>query len=301
LSFWYRVAVKIIVNPAAAGGRLGREWSRRSPVLRELGLDGEVVFTERPWHAIELAERAVRDGHQRVVAVGGDGTVNQTASGLCRVGGGTLCIVPLGTGNDAARTLGVPLGWREAAAAALDGSVREVDMIRLGDHLVLNAIGVGLLGDISSRATRIKIVRGLVAYLATALVSLVRFESPEVVLRTPDHHYEGAMTVLAVHGGPTSGGGFTLAPRAVPDDGLLDATLVPGIGPLGRVPRLLAAMKGTLGEMEGTVELQAPWLELEFDRPLPMHVDGDEAVLEPPLARFEVVPKALRVAVPKGQ
>jgi diacylglycerol kinase family enzyme len=49
------------------------------------------------------------------------------------------------------------------------------------------------------------------------------------------------------------------------------------------------------------VELQAPWLELDFDRPLPMHVDGDEAVLEPPVARFEVIPKALRVAVPKGQ
>ena len=291
--------MKIIVNPAAAGGRLGREWSRRELALRDLGLDGEVLFTERPWHAIELAEQAVRDGHQRVVAVGGDGTVNQVAGGLCRAGGGTLCIIPLGTGNDAARTLGIPLQWREAVGVVLDGDRREVDMIRIGEHLVFNAIGVGLLGDISARAARIKLVRGLVAYLVTAVASMIRFESPQVTLETPDHHYEGAMTILAVHGGPTSGGGFNLAPRAVPDDGLLDATLVPGIGPLGRVPRLLAAMKGTLGTMKGTVELQAPWLELHFDRPLPMHVDGDDAVLEPPVARFEVIPKALRVAVPR--
>lgn len=292
--------MKIIVNPAAAGGRLGREWSGRQDELRELGVDGEMVFTQHPWHAIELAQKAVEDGHERVVAVGGDGTANQVAGGLWRAGGGTLGVVPLGTGNDIARTLGVPLDWRRAAAVVSDGRRREVDLVKIGDHVVLNAIGVGLLGDISARAARIKVIRGLAAYLATAIVSMVRFESPPVVITTPDHRYEGEMTILAVHGGPTSGGGFNLAPRAIPDDGLLDATLVPGIGPLGRVPRLLAAMKGTLGTMEGTVELQAPWLELRFDRPLPMHVDGDETVLEPPLARFEVVPKAIKVAVPRS-
>jgi hypothetical protein len=68
----------------------------------------------------------------------------------------------------------------------------------------------------------------------------------------------------------------------VPETALLDATLVPGIGVLGRIPRLVAAMRGTLGTISDTVELQAPWLELRFDRPLPMHVDGDIAVLEPP-------------------
>ena len=278
---------------------MGREWPRRAATLRELGIDGEVVFTEAPWHAIELARQAVEDGHERVVAAGGDGTMNQAAGGLCRAGGGTLCILPLGTGNDGARTLGIPLDWKDAAKLIQDGGRREVDMIRVGDHLVFNAIGVGLLGDISARAAKIKLVRGLAAYLATAIVSMFRFKSPPVVIETPDERYEGAMTILAVHGGPTSGGGFNLAPRAIPDDGLLDATLVPGIGPLGRVPRLLAAMKGTLGRMDGTIELQAPWLEMHFDRPLPMHVDGDEAVLEPPVARFEVLPKALRVAVPK--
>lgn len=294
-------AVRFIVNPAAAGGRLGREWRRVSAALPDRGIEPDVVFTERPWHAIELAEQAVRDGHRRVVAVGGDGTMAQAAAGLHRAGSGTLCMLPLGTGNDAARTLGVPLDWREALQVALDGHPREVDLIRVGDFVVFNAIGVGLLGDINVRAARIKRMRGIAVYLGTALVSLVRFESPSVTLETPDFRYEGEMTILAVHGGPTTGGGFNLCPRAVPDDGNLDATLVPGIGPLGRVPRLVAAMKGTLGRMKGTLELQVPWLELRFDRPLPMHVDGDTAMLEPPSARFEVLPRAIRVAVPRQQ
>ena len=291
--------MRIIVNPAAAVGRVGREWAKVAPKLEELGFEGETVFTERPWHAIELAEQAVRDGHQVVVAVGGDGTVCQAAAGLHRSGGGTLGVLPLGTGNDIARTLGLPLDVQAAAQVVLDGHRREVDLIRVGDHLVLNAIGVGLLGDINTRAARIKRVRGIIMYLGTALVSLVKFESPPVVLETPDRRYEGAMTILAVHGGPTTGGGFILAPRAVPDDGLLDATLVPGIGVFGRIPRLVAAMRGTLGRIPDTIELQAPWLELRYDRPLPMHVDGDIAVLEPPSARFEVIPKAVGVFVPK--
>ena len=108
--------------------------------------------------------QAVEDGHERVVAVGGDGTANQVAGGLWRAGGGTLGVVPLGTGNDIARTLGVPLDWRRAAAVVSDGRRREVDLVKIGDHVVLNAIGVGLLGDISARAARIKVIRGLAAY-----------------------------------------------------------------------------------------------------------------------------------------
>ena len=101
-----------------------------------------------------------------------------------------------------------------------------------------------------------------------------------------------------VHNGPTTGGGFNLTPAARPDDGLLDATLVPGVGPLGRLPRLLAAMRGALGGQRGTIELQASELVLTFDEPLPIHLDGNQDLLQPPSARFEILPRALRVVVP---
>ena len=117
---------------------------------------------------------------------------------------------------------------------------------------------------------------------------------------TEEQTYEGTMVILAVHGGPTTGGGFALTPAAVPDDGLLDACLVEEVGPLGRLTRLAAAMRGRLGTMKGTHELQAPWLELYFDEPLPAHLDGNSVTLEPPVARFEVVPGALKVVVPSA-
>jgi len=293
--------MRIIVNPASAGGRLGREWPRLERTLLDAGLEADTVFTERPWHAAELAEQAVQDGEELVAAAGGDGTVFETAMGLHRAGGGTLAILPLGTGNDAARTLGVPLRFEDAARVAMDGVVREVDLVRVGEYLVPNAIGIGLTADISERAARIKWIRGLVVYLVTAVVSMFRSSTPWVRITTQDGvFYDGAMIIIAVHNGPTSGGGFNLAPRAVPDDGLLDVTLVPGIGPLGRAPRLLAAMRGKLGEKKGTLEAQMPWLELEFQETLSMHVDGNQAKLEPPSARFEVLPNALKVRVPRS-
>jgi len=296
--------VKIIVNPAADGGRLGREWPQIAERLGGFGLSAPVVFTEAPWHATDLAAEAVSEGVQRVVVAGGDGTVYEAAEGLHRAGGGELAILPLGTGNDGARTLGIPSDLEEAARAAVNGRIRSVDLIRIGDHAVFNAIGIGLTGDINDRAMSIKaakipLLRGIFVYLVAALASLFRYRMQKVRMVTGEADYKGTMLILAVHGGPTTGGGFALTPAAVPDDGLLDVCLVEEVGPIGRLMRLSAAMRGALGSKKGTHELQAPWLELHFAEPLPAHLDGNSVTLDPPLARFEVLPGALKVVVPE--
>ncbi len=292
--------MRLIVNPAAAGGRLGRQWPRTAARLAACGFPSEAVFTRAPGHATELAAAAAAEGVELVVVAGGDGTVCEAAEGIARGGGAALAILPLGTGNDAARTLGVPLELEAAARAALAGHTRAVDLIRVGDRLVLNAIGVGLTGDINDRAARIKWVRGIAVYLVTTVASLFSYRTQVVRLVADGRSYEGTMMILAVHGGPTTGGGFALTPSAVPDDGLLDVCLVPEVGVAGRLLRLVAAMRGTLGSKSGTVEFQSTSLRLHFSQPLPAHLDGNSVRLEPPLVRFEVVPRALRVVVPFG-
>ena len=290
--------MRIIVNPAAAGGRLGRQWPQTARRLADAGLTAPVVYTEAPGHATELAAAAVAEGIERVAVAGGDGTVCEAAEGLYRAGGGELAILPLGTGNDGARTLGVPLKIEEAARAALDGSCRSVDLIAVGDHVVLNAIGIGLTGDINDRAAKIKWVRGLTVYLLATMSALFGYRMQKVRMVHENGDFEGSMLILAVHGGPTTGGGFALTPEAIIDDGLLDACLVEEVGPAGRLARLAAAMQGKLGSKKGAYELQSPWLELHFERPLPAHLDGNSLTLEPPMAKFEVLPGALQVVVP---
>lgn len=288
----------LIVNPAAAGGRVGREWSGRERVLKRVGFDCPTIFTEAPGHATELARSAVHDGEQLVVIAGGDGSVCEAAEGLYSAGGGTLAMLPIGTGNDAARTLGVPTRFEAAAQLALDGHWREVDLMQVGDHVVVNAIGVGLTGYINHRAAGVKFVRGIAAYAVTAAASLFQYRAPDVRLRGPNRDSRHAMVLLAVHNGPTTGGGFRLTPQARPDDGVLHVCLVEDMSPAARLRRLFAGVRGTLGCLPGSHEFQTHSVELHHDEPLPAHLDGNQIEFEPPVTRFEIVPRALRVVAP---
>jgi YegS/Rv2252/BmrU family lipid kinase len=287
--------MRVIVNPAAAGGRVGREWPSLAP---RLGAEASVVLTEAPGHATELADEAVRAGEGRVVVVGGDGTVCEAAAGLLRAGGGSLGILPLGTGNDAARSLGIPRDLDRALEVVRGATVRRADIMWVDGHPVLNAIGVGLVGDINRRAARIKHVRGMGAYLAAAVASMVRYASPRVRVVTDDGGWDGDITMMAIHNGPTTGGGFALTPAANPWDGRLDLCLVPAVPILGRPPRLVSAMRGRLDRWPDTFTRQTVVLEIEHDEPLPAHLDGNDHELAPPRTRFEVEPGALAVAVP---
>ena len=287
--------MRVIVNPAAAGGRLGREWRT---IAQRLGSDASVVMTEAPGHATRLAEEAVRAGVDRVVVAGGDGTVCEAAAGLLRAGGGSLGILPLGTGNDAARSLGIPRDLDRALEVAHGDVVERADVMWVDGHPVLNAIGVGLVGDINRRAARIKHVRGMAAYLVAAVASMVRYASPRVRVSSENGGWDGAITMMAIHNGPTTGGGFSLTPAASPWDGLLDLCLVPAVPIYGRPTRLVGAMLDRLDRWGDTFMLQSRFLEIEHDVPLVAHLDGNDHELSPPRSRFEIEPAALAVAVP---
>lgn len=291
----YTFGVRIIVNPAAAGGRLGREWKRLGPKVRGFGLDAPYVMTEAPGHATELAVDAVGEGVGTIIAAGGDGTVCEVVEGLHRAGGGRLAILPLGTGNDAARTLGIPLRLPDAVRTILAGRTRRIDLLSVDGRVVLNAIGAGLTGEINRRAAAIKMIRGIAVYMATAVASLFSYRAPEVRLDADGRSWQGTMTMLAVHNGPTTGGGFRLTPAARPADGLLDVCLVEGMGVLRRVTRLVAGLRGRLGRMPGTLELQTASFDLSFNEPIPVHLDGNQWELKPPRASFAVLPGALEV------
>ncbi|MGH3023725.1 MAG: diacylglycerol/lipid kinase family protein, partial [Gaiellaceae bacterium] len=113
-----------VVNPASANGSTRRRWPEIAHRAAELGLAGEALFSERPGHAAELAERAAADGARLVVAVGGDGTVNEIANGLLAAGGEEppeLAVIPRGTGTDFVRHFRIPRDLDRAVATALSG------------------------------------------------------------------------------------------------------------------------------------------------------------------------------------
>lgn len=285
----------LVVNPAAAAGKLGKRWSRVARLLEVFGLKAPFVFTEAPGHATELAAKAVAQGAEAVIAAGGDGTVCEVAEGLQRAGGGVLGILPLGTGNDTARTLGIPRHLGKAIGALRSAHTREVDLIKFGPRVAVNAVGIGLLGAINVTATRFKKVRGMTAYLAAALTVLLRYRPPAISLESDSITYNGPTTLVAIQNGPTTGGGFRLAPGALPDDGRLNGCLVENASPSQRLESFWAALRGRLGGQPGSHSFAFSWLRLTSAEPLPAHLDGNPVLVPPGSLEVRVLPKALRV------
>lgn len=289
----------LIVNPAAAGGKVGTQWPRLHRLVESLGIRARQAFTRAPGHATELAAEAVAQGTDTVVAVGGDGTVCEVAEGLYRSGGGVLGILPVGTGNDAARALGIPGKVTAAVAALRRPRVRPVDLIQVGSRVVVNAVGLGMLGTINAKAAAFKKVRGLGAYLLAALHTLARYRSPSVEIETEGFRFAGPMTILAIHNGPTTGGGFRLAPGAQPDDGVLDACLVENLSVPQRFPRLVAALRGTLGRWRKSHPFSFRQMRLRTPVALDAHLDGNPWVVPAGELKVQVLPQALAVLTPR--
>ena len=250
----------------------------------------------------DLAHRALDAGCERVVAGGGDGTVREVALALLeREAEAALGIIPLGTGNDLARTLGYPLDPRDALAVILMDDVRAIDAVRVesdGDTtFAVNAAAGGFSGQVDEQLTpELKRTWGPLAYLMGAAAALPDLTGYETRLALDDRMEEEVEVYnLIVANGRTVGGGKRVAPEADPSDGLLDVVLV-HVAPLLNIAEISARL------LAGNY-LESPYVELRRARRLRVaarpgmwfNVDGELLTKEP--ITFEVMPQALRVLV----
>jgi diacylglycerol kinase (ATP) len=301
-------ATVFLVNPASSNGATGKRWPELAHRAARLGLTGETLFSERPGHLIELARSAVDDGATLVVAVGGDGTLNEVVNGIAGRDV-DLATIPLGTGMDFVRTYGIPTGFDEAARVALTGSPRTIDAGRVGyrtwggeqaERWFANVGSVGMSGAVAQRANGMSKALGGKATFFYALTRVFfEWENTEVTVRFDDgSERRGRMHDVIVANGVWHGGGMKLAPDAVPDDGLFDVVL---IGDVGKVDFLTTAPKLYKGRhvSHPRVEVvRSASVEVDAVEHLPIEVEGEQVGTTP--AIFELVPGALRLRVPPG-
>ncbi|HEY8449656.1 MAG TPA: diacylglycerol kinase family protein, partial [Bacillota bacterium] len=153
----------VILNPVAAHGRVRRRWPRIDEALRSVTGNAPTVWvSQAPGHAVDLAERAVHEGYDWVAACGGDGTVHEVVNGLCRAADGQLAdgrppylvVLPAGTGNDFARSLGIPRHPLQAIASYRNGSVGTVDVGRVSGRFFANVGGAGFDAEVAAEVNR---------------------------------------------------------------------------------------------------------------------------------------------------
>jgi YegS/Rv2252/BmrU family lipid kinase len=266
------------------------ELTRR---VRHLG--AELRLTEHPGHARALAAAAVREGCATVVAVGGDGTVNEVAGALAGTGA-TLGILPAGSGNGLARHLGLYGSWSRALAILAAGHTRPLDAGRAAGHPFFAVAGLGFEALLAERFNQTR-DRGLAAYALILLRSLQAAQAHPLRIHAAGQTWALPVLTLAVANASQYGGGARIAPRARTDDGLLNLCALPPLrlgNVLGLTWRLLT---GRIERAPGVLCLQGTEFLIERPANGPLQTDG-EVHPAGTTVRFTVAPGALRVLCP---
>jgi diacylglycerol kinase (ATP) len=299
-------APTIIVNPTAGGGRAVRlvPWIREriGAAGGELGA-ATLHVTARAGHAEELAVRAVSDGVERVVAVGGDGTVQEVVNGMLAAAGGeaTLGVVPVGSGNDLARSLGLPRRTEDAWSVAVGGEALLIDVALASgggrSRWFASAGGIGFDAQVAAAmATRSGWQRGTAGYLLTTLSELRRFSNRRIRLTLDDETAEHNVLFVAIANGAYYGGGMRIAPDAVADDGALDVCIVGDISRMTAIRQLPNLYRGTHVRHPAVALARARRVTIEGGSETLIHLDGEPFGGLP--LEIELVAARLTVAAP---
>lgn len=291
--------IGVVINPRAGADRERAAGARAAfarDVLRTRGLDGEVAIADGPGRGREAARAWVERGAETVVAWGGDGTINEVASALVqrRV---TLGVVPAGSGNGLARELGIDWRPARALADALDGPVRRIDAGELGGRLFFNVAGVGFDAHLAA-AFNAGARRGLAGYAASTLRALAAYRPERYRVAAEQAEIDGKALFAALANTRQYGNRAVVAPRARPDDGLLELVVVPPLSPAAALWHARRLFTGALPALRGVRMRPVRRGEITGDGPLTFHVDG-EAVSGPRALSFTVHPQALPVRVPR--
>jgi len=298
--------VKIILNPVADMGNAWKMANDLRPIITEHG-DADWSGTVYPTHATELARQAGEQGYERIIAIGGDGTVHEVVNGimqLSREQRPALGVVPVGSGNDFAHALGIPLRSDRALACALDGTPSSIDLgVMTDDHgrqeFFDNTLGIGFDAVVTIRSHRLPVVRGFLMYLTAVIQTIVLNHDPALMkMETDGRNWEQSNLLLTLCNGPREGGGFMIAPDAKIDDGLLHYAMIRKVSRLMMFRLVPEVMKGTHGNFEPVTLGSCTTMKVAADRPMYIHADGEIYTSFGSNLRslsIEVLPGALRV------
>jgi YegS/Rv2252/BmrU family lipid kinase len=292
---WRREA-HLVLNPAADRGRAGGRRGFVSRFLEERGVEAIWHVTRGPGHAGHIVED-LPDG-ALTVAMGGDGTVHEVAA-ACVGSDRVLGVLPVGSGNDYVKALGLGTDIGLALETLVGGKVRVVDAGEVNGVRFNNGLGIGFDAEVAAGVAEAPAyLGGTGRYLWSVGRLLWGFRCHEAALRLDDGWVIEAKTILvAVALGTTYGARFRLAPEARLDDGLFDVVFSEEVSRAEVLRLVPAALGGTLLKHPKVHLARAREVEVELAEEVPAHVDGE--ILEPTrLFRARVLPGALRVVAP---
>ncbi len=302
----------LIVNPTSGRGFAGHSLPAIEAEMQKYNLGYDLVLTERPWQAADLAEEAAKAGYEVVVVASGDGTANEALNGLMRArlkGHDRTAMgqIAVGTGNDFAYGMGIP-GGIEAGCRLLAENYRrkmDVGIVRGGDYpdgrYFGNGVGIGFDAATGFVAAKIRWTRGLLLYLIAALETIfIYYKAPTVHLRFDEQEITQASLMISIMNGQRMGGGFFFAPQGDPGDGRFDLCIATSASRpriFGLIPYF---MKGTQATQKEVRMGQARKVTARaVSGTLPAHCDGETLCYEGSELTIELLPAQIEFVTQK--
>jgi len=305
----------LVVNPQSANGQTGRKWAELSAEIgRGLGEFGH-GFCDKQMHAVELTQEAIRKGYDCIVAVGGDGTINEVINGFFDAGGklinpnAALGLIPRGTGGDFRRTFGWKVDLHEAVARLKTDATQpfDVGVVELVGHdgkpltrYFANIASFGVSGLVVKKVNESsKALGGKITFMLGSVRALIGYKDQPVRVTMDDRPAEEmAITTLAVANGKYFGGGMQVAPQADTGDGIFHVTVWSGYGLTDFALKQGGIYSGEHVKWKGTRTFQCRELKADPVRPdasVLLDVDGEQPGRLP--CRMRILPSAIRLKV----
>jgi diacylglycerol kinase (ATP) len=298
----------VIVNPNAGNGKGKKDWGRISQLLNEEGIPFAVKFTERKGHAIDFTTAAIKEGFRKIITVGGDGTLNEVVNGVfsneaCPATDISLALIPVGTGNDWGRMFGIPLDYKKAIKIIGEnklmlhdaGLVSYFDETGEKKRYFINIAGLGFESVVVRRTNNQKDKgrSGKLIYFYNLLMSLLSYRNTKAELIIDGKNIHADIFSLNVGNGRYCGGGMRQTPDALPDDGLLDVTVINGIGKFEIIRNLKILYDGTILSHPKIDGYKCRNIKVSSGSLLYVEADGESLGHTP--AEFSIIPASIKI------
>lgn len=287
--------ILLVINPTSRHGRAKESVNRVIPLLRKR-FQLTIVGSERKGNVRDIVLN--RGKVDAVIVAGGDGTVHEAVNGILVSDNKEtpLGIIPVGTGNDAARSYGIPFNTEKAVRTLFHKNIKKVDVGKMNDVFYANSLGMGLDGMVAGKAISLRknsMLKGVPLYIKSLFQVLKEWEPFDAHIFNEYMDYSFKATLISVNIGRSYGGGFFITPEAVIDDGLFNMCAVKDI-PKWQIPlRLPFFIIGRYRWMNLSINEKFKEIQIEAEREVFCQLDGE--IYKVKKAIIKIVPRALNV------
>ena len=298
----------VIVNPNAGNGKGKKDWEKISNLLKNKTLPFTVKFTEKKGHAIHFTIEGIASGYRKIITVGGDGTLNEVVNGVflsrvCPTTDISLALIPVGTGNDWGRMFGIPLDYEKAIDIICEnkqmlhdaGLVSFFEGSEKRERYFINIAGLGFESVVVKRTNdqKDKGHGGKLIYFYNLLMSLISYKNTKAEIIIDGEIINADVFSLNVGNGRYCGGGMRQTPRAIPDDGLLDVTIINGMGKFEIIRNLKILYDGTILQHPKIDGYKCKNVKVSSKSVMFTEADGESLGQTP--VEFNIIPDGIKI------